>query len=233
MHEPVPPWLRGTWARRSILRRSPTGTLDVCAADAGVVVRYIQTPWAFVDVRRPAPRRGPEGILAFAGVTTVADQVVRWHSILNFDTMLPDPAGAWNDATAGCPRATEDAGWFTPQQEPCWLERALDGSLEEVWQKVDDGGGRFLCLQRGPTGIVVVVGEHFGAVIDDRATGGSTCCYVAGRVTAAGWMIDLSATDDAEEGQPLQLPGTPEDWTPTPDSTLSWPPVDWPSPMSG
>jgi len=47
-----------------------------------------------------------------------------------------------------------------------WLETAPDGSLEEIWEKVSDGDGKFLAARRG-TSILVIAGKYFAYAEDD------------------------------------------------------------------
>jgi hypothetical protein len=92
---PTNPWLCGAWERRYIKQGEP---LTEQEADPGTVVRYIQAPHGFVDVRvgadRPAwpdgstvtldstvtaleaqgfGKPGWAGMMAFAGVTVVRE----------------------------------------------------------------------------------------------------------------------------------------------------------------
>ena len=80
-------------------------------------------------------------------------------------------------ALAGTPRPTEDVGDFLPLEGwsgTVWRERDPDGTLEEEWERVDAGDGRFLAV-RCPThgAVLVVAGAHFGYAQDsgDRANG--------------------------------------------------------------
>jgi hypothetical protein len=83
---PVPHFLQGAWSRRYIQRVTEDGSWGPRST---APVRYIQTPYAFVDVRvwkdEGVPWKDPARVMAFAGITTTADT-------------LPPGAGSW---TAG------------------------------------------------------------------------------------------------------------------------------------
>lgn len=207
--------------------------------DSSVEVQYVQTPWAFVDVRRPKDAAaGTEGVLAFGGVATVgpppagADPgvrgVVNWHACLDLEKPEADPALAWAAAEAGNPLATEDVGLFAPEGEsPAegaepWIEEDPDRTLRERWLRLHDGHEQFLAAKkRGSTALFVLAGERFAVACDERRRGGG-CLYVAGEVVDARWMVRLSAGDRALEGTELALPGVLEEWTLLPGSTVGW-----------
>lgn len=128
----VPDWLQGTWKRTYIRRRLPnippynhdhnTGTTDNYSTkkqppflhsetietdhlnnpDSTIQVRYIQTPYVFMDIRTKAKvnhtsttTTSQEQPMAFAGVTTLFNNddnnkntitpLVQWHSCLDLE----------------------------------------------------------------------------------------------------------------------------------------------------
>ena len=125
------PWLCGAWERRYIRQGQP---LSAAAIDDSVVVRYIQTPWGFVDVRvsaeRPAwplggaalssptaaaaalsaqgfGKPGWAGMMAFAGVTVVREADYGGIEV-HWEEALnlwPPRAAGWDDIDAGLPLA--------------------------------------------------------------------------------------------------------------------------------
>eukprot|EP00035_Acanthoeca_spectabilis_P012941 m.235450 g.235450 ORF g.235450 m.235450 type:complete len:235 (-) comp15761_c0_seq3:1868-2572(-) len=219
MSTAVPDWLRGAWTRNWIRRAVDGGPLG--EQDATVEVLYIQTPWAFVDVR--VPHEGTDGLMAFAGVTTVQENVVEWHACLNFPDAVP-AAELWAAADAGTPAPTEDVGVFSPLGEAkkedavLWREVDLNKSLEEEWKKIVAPAESVTLAVRRGTDIFVAEAGHFGFA--------SSNLFVAGHVTPAGWICHLS-TDIAiaPRGSTLVLPGAPEDWKPLfgCDALENWP----------
>jgi hypothetical protein len=149
----------GVWQRDWIQRRGG-------AHDAGVTVRYVQTPSVFGDVRIRVDR--PERSSAtswadlsddqlaaltrqngFAGFTTVDGANATWHHEIDFQ-----PAGG--DA---------DIGRIEPAGDRHMFEHALDGSYVESWSALDPGGGRFLAVRVVRGGrveqLLAVAGAHF------------------------------------------------------------------------
>lgn len=134
----VPSWLAGTWVR-TYIRRRPKGEKKLGEPDDTVSVKYIQTPWAFVDVRSKTIDGGNEKPMAFgkfyfsksfftplsfshiflsssAGVTTVSSSedppLVKWHACLDMDEASMDCQARWTEAENDNPRHTPDAGYF-------------------------------------------------------------------------------------------------------------------------
>jgi len=242
----VPQFLQGTWHRRYIRRAiAEDGSLG---PPNTAPVRYIQTPHAFIDVRPWHADDGTSSTMAFAGVTTTSVTLppgagswasgssaprVSWHACANWDPPVADSEDCWAAALAGAPRPTEDVGDFLPLEGwsgTVWRERDPAGTLEEEWERVDAGDGRFLAV-RCPThgAVLVVAGTHFGFAQDsgDRGDGSARPVYAAGRVTAeTGWLVEMS-TDAALEGGALALCGSAAEWSVVlPGTTYAWPPGD-------
>ena len=220
--EACPPWLCGVWSRSWIRRASADGG-GLGPPSTAVEVRYVQTPIYFADVRRPT--EGGEGTLAFGGVTTVQlDEVkpplVTWHACLDIDAVFKDAEDRWADADSGRPRPSEDQGYFSKLDDATDAYTEVDpaGTLEERWERIDDGAGRFLAARRGSS-IVVLAGSHFAYAHDERAAGGSAT-YVAGRVGLDGWIVELAAAGEQPEGSRLVLPGGAPEWSVLPGSTI-------------
>lgn len=224
----VPDWLVGVWRRDYIRRARPDGSLG--PADRSVSVLYVQTPWAFVDVRRGGGEgsAGANNNLAFAGVTSVvvespdAAALVSWHACLDFSAPLEDAAERWACADEGFPKPTTDQGYFTQVVDDCqannnvWCERDPQGTLEEQWVRVHDGGGQFLALRRGNTALLVLAGPNFAYADSDSGA------FLAGSIDANSGrlFIELSVPDTAREGTFLTgLAGTLQDWTVLPGSS--------------
>eukprot|EP00966_Prymnesium_polylepis_P149299 3449265-Prymnesium_polylepis.1 len=219
--EPVPAFLQGCWIRHYIRRAVDDGSLG---PEDTSPVRYVQTPHAFCDVRSRSK-------MAFAGVTTAEPASagggarVHWHACHNLEeeTAPTDAEARWTDALAGTPRPTEDVGDFVPLSGCVWRETDPGHTLEEEWERIDDGGGRFLAVRR-PGALLVVAGGWFGYAEDAMLSApDSPPYYAAGDVTADGWTVVLS-TEGELEGKPfLGLLGALRDWQHLlPGSTISW-----------
>lgn len=237
----VPPWLRGLWSRDFIRRATEGGELG--PEDTGIDVHYVQTPWAFVDVRRPRdPSQGLEGALAFGGVVSVlppspgspAKGLVRWHACMNWDEPVKDTLAAWAAADADKPLDTEDQGWFTrsgSNDEGCevYMEEDDPRTLQERWVHRSSGDNRFLAMRRlqagSPAGLLVVAGTSWALAEDGRGAGCDEAGmrYFGGSLADGSWRITLSVPDKAMEGQYLTMTGRPEEWTVLPGSTLTPP----------
>eukprot|EP00927_Polykrikos_kofoidii_P074188 TRINITY_DN70165_c0_g1_i1.p1 TRINITY_DN70165_c0_g1~~TRINITY_DN70165_c0_g1_i1.p1 ORF type:complete len:244 (-),score=22.42 TRINITY_DN70165_c0_g1_i1:206-937(-) len=215
----VPAWLLGTW-QRSYIRRAKLndgkyGSLG--PPDSSVHVRYVQTPWAFVDVRRASGTT--EGAMAFAGIATVVlansdpptqsdAPLVRWHACLDMTDPFDDSAKRWAEADRNTPRPTEDEGYFHHLNENVYRETDPLGSLEEQWEKINDGDGLFLAARRN-TALLVVAGEYFGFAT--QASEEMATTFLAGK-HPQGWTIEISASDPTLEGSQLLLPGKLSEW---------------------
>jgi hypothetical protein len=174
--------------------------------------------------------------MAFAGVTTVlvpsdgGPVTVSWHACLNLDPFVPDSAAAWHAADQGAPRPSGDVGEFAQDalspDGTVWIERDPEPTtLEEVWERVSDGNGRFLALRRG-TDVLVVAGQYFGFASDARSTGSSDGEheYATGHVSLTrGWVVEarLGSPRSEKGSQKLTLPGCAAEWVQMPESTMN------------
>ena len=102
--------------------------------------------------------------MAFAGITTTTDTLppgagswtagggaprVSWHACHNW-SLAVDAEACWAAALSGTPVPTGDVGDFLPVDSwagTVWRERDPDGTLEEEWERLDDGDGRFLAVR--------------------------------------------------------------------------------------
>ena len=145
---PVPHFLQGAWSRRYIQRVTEDGSWGPRST---APVRYIQTPYAFVDVRtwkdEGVPWKDPARVMAFAGITTTADTLppgagswtagggtrVSWHACHNWSPAV-DVEACWAGARSGAPVPTGDVGDFLPVDGwagAVWRERDPNGTLED------------------------------------------------------------------------------------------------------
>lgn len=148
----------GAWQRDWIRRHGG-------APDASVVVRYVQTPSVFADVRIPVDRSVAAGARAFAdlsddelaqlarqkgfaGVTTVDGANATWHHEIDFQPVDGD-----------------DIGRIEPVGDGTMLEHALDDSYVESWSMIGRDGGRFFAAKVARAGrvdqLLAVAGDHF------------------------------------------------------------------------
>jgi len=153
----LPAWLPGTWKREWIRHEGVTTNT--------LIVRYLQTPSWFGDVRIPTDRpqitarslaelTDPElASLAkqrgFFGYTTASGDVSTWHHEIDYQPSdgSPDTSRIERHGTTGM------------------LENGIDGSFTELWGSLATGDGKFLTVRvmRGARldRMLVVVGDHF------------------------------------------------------------------------
>lgn len=149
----VPDWLVGLWHRDYIKRRVLVPKEDdgniLGPPQSHVQVWYLQTPYAFIDVRR-APGTKEEA-MAFAGVTTAVeveqnttekDPLVKWHACLDLLDPLSDATERWEQADRATPKPTEDEGFFARLQENLYRETDPAKTLEEQWARQHDGSNQ-------------------------------------------------------------------------------------------
>lgn len=155
----LPAWLSGTWKREWIRRDGVTTNT--------MMVRYLQTPLWFGDVRIPTDRpRITASSLAelddaqlaglakqrgFFGYTTLAGDVSTWHHEIDYQ---PPPSDGSLD-TARIERLGNSS----------MLEQGLDGSFVEHWWNLGSGDGQFLTVRVMRAGrldrMLLVAGDHF------------------------------------------------------------------------
>lgn len=195
--------------------------------DASVAVDEIHT------VDHESADMGSSAATADGACDSHGPLVVSWHACHNYDPPVSNPAEHWAAIADGTPRATEDVGIFTRLPAPHdgagattrWKEVDPDETLEEEWERIDDGGGRFLAVQ-GPGVLLCVAGSWFAFASDAAATADdSPSVYAAGRISDSAWMVSMS-TDATLEGQRMVFPRGAAGWVRLPGSTLPWPPKD-------
>ena len=233
----LPTWLVGVWKRKSI-RRKPPGEEEFGPMDTDVDVTYIQSPYGFIDVRvdnNPTfnPTSGiklTDKTMAFCGVTTEEQKFVSWHTCINYNPPLKpmNMTVAFKEAMLGTPLVTEDIGKFvhlteTPRvgkqaagDSNTWQETDLNNTLEEVWEKVDDGNhNKFFAMFRksksGKTAFFVVVGTYFGYAC------GSKNEFCVGRIENNKWVIEqcVNVATEKKDVSEMEfcLPGQMVDWS--------------------
>ena len=182
--------------------------------------------------------------MAFAGITTVKDvpppgagtwaggagaKRVHWHACHNFGQHHEDSESedCWREGLAGAPRETDDVGDFLPLEGwtgSVWRESDPEGTLEEEWERVSDGGGQFLAVRKA--GALLVLSDRWFGYAEDTD---HHQMFAAGEITAEdGWMVRLSTSRALEGRAFLGLSGGNDEaslarWTVLPGSTLSWP----------
>ena len=234
IYDMVPSWLTGTWTRTFIQRKSKEDE-HFGKPDSSISVRYIQTPWAFIDIRssrsttssdeKEEEEGSSEKPMAFAGITSVSyasdkdednniNPLVKWHSCIDKDEPTIDCLSRWREAEKGTPRATQDVGYFKDVSKEvnianCYNETNPDNTYLEQWVKIDNGNERFLAARdmRGKK-LLVVAGEYFGYANQEDNV------YVSGRIknsrywNGENWIIETSVNDDSLVGKVLEIKGT-------------------------
>jgi len=148
----------GAWQRDWIRRHGG-------APDARVVVRYVQTPSVFGDLRIPDDRPDVAAAASladleddqlaalarqngFAGVTTVDGDNATWHHEID---VQPSSGGV-------------DIGRIEPAGDGRMFEHALDDAYVESWSAIDRGAGFFAArVERAGRvdQLLAVAGAHF------------------------------------------------------------------------
>lgn len=152
----------GAWQRDWIRRKGS-------ASDGSALVRYVQTPSVFGDLRIPGDRPdvAPAASLAeltddqlaalarqngFAGFTTIAGANATWHHEIDFQPVDPADEGA-------------DIGRIELAGERRMFEHALDDAYVESWSTLERGTGGFFAARVERAGrlaqLLAVAGEHF------------------------------------------------------------------------
>jgi hypothetical protein len=191
---------------------------DAEEEDDGAAVAACRRAWAAADAGTPLPTQD-------SGV---------------FSPISPSEAVAVTSDTS-CGRTTDAQDWSAAGD--VFREKAVDGSLEEVWQRTSAGGNTFLALRaRREHALLVLVGTSW-AFVDSKSA-----CYALGRVSdspgRAGGLVllgiprrslgDKSGEDGEREDegtgageQTFTLAGTPSDWLVLPESTVQAPQSLW------
>src|SRR4051812_18014208 len=174
----------GAWQRDWIQRHGG-------ALERDVVVRYVQTPSVFGDVRTASERVDATSFAdlsddqlaglarqnGFAGVATIDGATVTWHHEISFQ-----------------PADGADIGRIEPAGDGQMLEHALDDSYVERWSSLGGGDGPFFAARAVRDGrvdqLLAVAGAHF--------------VYARARATplpAGGSISELIARDRPEREQ--------------------------------
>lgn len=216
----VPPWLIGVWERRYIrssdVPNAPDAIEQLGPEDCSATVRYLQAPRLFFDIRvptaRPAGKLGPGGVggasveelrglldtgsgESFAGAAEVwvrdnGEERVHWHSALS-SWPANDSAKIWAAIDSGR-HTTSDVGRVEHMGAGRWFEWGCGRStFVEEWVNIDEGASARHCAMRRPGGMLVVVGDWFGFVNDQRPA--SSTAKAVGRAEYV-----------ADEGIPLE-----------------------------
>ena len=166
---------------------------------------------------------------------------VSWHACHSWQAPVTDAAACWVEALVnGAPPPAEHVGDFAPVDAwtgSVWRLRDPEATLEEEWERIEDGDGRFFAARRG-SALLCVAGDYFGFVNDDgeRAPNACGAWYASGRVQAVlvddgseailkpAWRVEMS-TDPKRCGGTLALEfacGSKDEWTALPGCTVSW-----------
>jgi hypothetical protein len=89
-------------------------------------------------------------------------------------------------ADSGNPLPTDDEGDFMPldpyetnwAKAKVWSEKAPDGSLEEIWEKLSDGEGQYLAARSNNS--ILTIANNFFAFGEDDFVNSEQMTYVFG-----------------------------------------------------
>ena len=131
----VPPWLQGTW-ERSYIRRLNTDTGLLGEPDSSVEVTYLQTPWAFIDIRRPrvAIEGGKEVAMAFAGIT-----IVHTNNGDNDDDEKTNNDSVSYKSFSSSSSSSSSSSLPLVHWHTCLEMGSSELNCQERWTKADDG----------------------------------------------------------------------------------------------
>ena len=206
----IPTRLTGEWTRNYIKRGDAAPQTDV-------VVRYLQTPSLFFDIRIGGDAADT---MSFAGLSRWHDdkQEVHWHAAFNSAPPADDTA-VWT-AIANNTHETEDFGRVEFTDENTWLEYG-EGYLEE-WSRSAEQTPHALHLSAiRPGCMVVVVGHHFGFASSLGKEQGKPQSFCYG--STEDWKVKLSVNEAYKVGDAFELPGEKQGWVVSQDSTMDWP----------
>ena len=230
----VPEWLIGTWERTYIQRRrkdipphkqdnihhptqnSPVETAHLNKPDSTIKVRYIQTPWAFIDIRSKLTSdesESEEQPMAFAGITSVLQisdfvvPLVHWHSCLDLDEENMDCLQRWREAESDSPRSTQDTGYFQNVSENIYHEYDPDRTLLEQWVRINDGNQEFLAVRSNDGNrVLILAGIHFGYADQVNKVFVSGIVQGGEYLQKENWIVETNAVDFTKVGYALEIP---------------------------
>ena len=169
--EPLPSWLLGLWCREWIRRPGVVIKDPNAIQNSPQLVRYLQSPCSFGDMRYPKDRPAYANAKSFAdmsdsdlliiaksegfvGYTTAENTdamhtTVQWHRELDF----------------GPPATGLDIGRLIPISDDRMYESALDNAYTEHWIRLTNGENRFLVVRVECAGrldrMLIVGGDQF------------------------------------------------------------------------
>lgn len=154
----VPPWLIGVWRREWIDLRGKRSS--------PYLVRYLQTPSFFGDLRLPVDRPDLSHAASFDDLND-ADLLVlaRQRGFVGMTT-VNGTTSTWRHEVDFQPLATRpDIGRLEQTGSDSWFEYALDGSYTELWHSVGHADGRALVIrvERGGrlSRTLMLAGDYF------------------------------------------------------------------------
>jgi hypothetical protein len=162
----VPTWLSGAW-KRFWIRDGDDGPTR-----SSVIVRNIQTPTLFGDVRVPDTRPSYSGAtslhdLSDAQLATLYDQ----QGFSGFTTVAPGHITTWHhEIDYQPPDGSTDIGRIELSEGRNMFEHGVEASYLEHWWYLESGGGSFFgfrVTRARPDGttrteaILSVAGDHF------------------------------------------------------------------------
>jgi len=151
---PLPWWVIGVWQRDWIRRANQP-------PDASKMVRWLQTPSAFGDLRIPVGRPG----IAARSVEELTDQEINAlarQSGFTGTTSVRGMNATWTHEIDFQPPAGADVGRIERRDPTTIWEHDPHGSYVESWTRLDSGGDRFLVMRASaPRRMLLIAGARF------------------------------------------------------------------------
>jgi hypothetical protein len=134
----VPSWFLGSWMREWIQEKGKS-------PDSSVVVRYVQTPFFYGDVRIPSKRAVSSSANAITDLTDVELRSLLQQKGFTGSMSVKGGVATWtHDMDYQPPSSADDLGKVEQLHPNLIREHALDESYVESWWRLSSGDGRFL-----------------------------------------------------------------------------------------
>lgn len=150
----LPLWFVGVWQRDWI-------RLPHQAPDASKIVRWLQTPSAFGDLRIPITR--PR--IAARSIDELTDEDIRVLALQSGfagTTSISGMDATWKHEIDFQPSGGADVGRIERRDDTTIWEHDPNGSYVESWTKLDSGGDRFLVMRASaPRRMLLIAGDRF------------------------------------------------------------------------
>ncbi|MBI3789349.1 MAG: hypothetical protein HY275_00525 [Gemmatimonadetes bacterium] len=153
----LPEWLPGVWSREFITRHGVVGE--------SLVVRYVQTPAEFGDVRIPANRPALRGASGFADLDDAALRALARQKGFTGSTSASGGVITWHHEIDFQPDTSRDASFVTVDDATHIRETGLDSSFVERYVALAPAPKRHLAVRVTRGGrldrVLIVAGDWF------------------------------------------------------------------------